>query len=259
MRALDPHFLEAVSPVRVALSSGTIELPIVYRDVEALTAFFPFPARNAAHALPAGSGLVPVLAWPGTAVLVLACFDYKESGVGSYGEVAIAILASTHRLPPLAPALIERFLDEVGLYVVHLPVTTTLAYQAGRELWNYPKFVADIRFRNDGERQVCELAEDGRSILTLSVASRGALRHEARPFRTFTIRDGKLLRTVVPMQSEFRVARGRGAAILATGDHPVGRQLAAFEPGAFVLEARHVTRMQSILPAADRVWPLPRS
>jgi hypothetical protein len=258
MRSLDPRFLDVVSPVRVALSHGAIDLPIVYRDVEALTAFFPFPVRNAVNALPAGSGLVPVLAWRGHAVLVLACFDYKDSGVGSYGEVAIAILASTRRLPPLVPALIERYLENVGLYVVHLPVTTELAYRAGRELWNYPKFVADICFRTEGDRRVCELSEGGRSILTLSVASRGARHYEARPFRTFTVRDGKLLRTVVPMQSEFRLSRGRGAAVLTTGDHSVGRELAALEPGRFVLEARHVLRMQSILPAADRVWPMPR-
>lgn len=259
MRALDPHFLDAVSPIRVALTHGTIDLPIVYRDVEALTAFFPFPARNAAKLLPAGSGLTPVLAWPGDGVLVLACFDYRDSGVGSYGEVAIAVLASTRRLPPLVPALVERHLENVGLYVVHLPVTTELAYQAGRELWNYPKFVADIHFRSDGDRRVCELGEGGRSILTLSVASRGGSHFETRPFRTFTVRDGKLLRTVVPMQSEFRVSRGRGAAILTAGDHAVGRELAALEASSFALEARHVLHMQSILPAADRVWPLPRS
>lgn len=37
MRALDPHLLEVVSPVRVQLASATIDLPIAHRDVEALS------------------------------------------------------------------------------------------------------------------------------------------------------------------------------------------------------------------------------
>lgn len=80
MRALDPHFFDAVSPIRVALTHGTIDLPIVYRDVEALTAFFPFPARNAAKLLPAGSGLTPVLAWP-VEVVTRAMALFGDAGI----------------------------------------------------------------------------------------------------------------------------------------------------------------------------------
>jgi acetoacetate decarboxylase len=252
MRVLDAHFLDAVSPYRVQLPSRTIELPIVYRDVSAIAAFTTVPAGKAAEILPAGSGLHPALALPGRGVLVIVCFNYRDSSVGSYGEVALGILCAPRRLPPLLPVLLDQHLPGLGVYVWHLPVTTDIALEAGRTLWNYPKFLADIRF--DGPR--CELGEGGRKILTLDVRAGGRMRVDEQVFRSYTVRDGKLLRTVIRSQMEYRLGRGRHAGRLELGEHPIGRAVAALEPSPLLLEARDIVHMQSILPAADWVRPL---
>ena len=249
---MDAHFLDAVSPYPVQLPSRTIELPIVYRDVSALAAFTTIPAGKAAAILPEGSGLHPALALPGRGVLVVVCFNYHDSSVGAYGEVALGVLCAPRRLPPVLPVLLDQHLPGLGVYVWHLPVTTLIALEAGRTLWNYPKFLADISF--DGP--TCELSEGGRRILQLSVRASGRKHVQEQVFRSYTVRDRKLLRTVIRSQMEYRLARGRSAGRLELGEHPIGRAVAALEPSPMLLEARDVLHMQSILPAADWVRPL---
>lgn len=257
---MDATFLDFALPHQVRLPSSTIGLPILYRDVAAMTAYFPVSLPEAAKLLPEGSGLRPVMLLPGKAVMALAAFDYKETSIGAYGEVAVGILASTRRMPPFLTALAERYLPDVGIWVHRLPVTTPIALEAGVTLWGYPKFIGDIRFRDDGDTRTCELDAEGQSILRLSVHSgRGRIKSEARPFRTFTIKNGKLLRTTIQTQARYQVAHGRDAARLELGDHPYGREIAALRPGRTPLEARWMSEMQSILPAADRVVPLGRA
>ncbi len=256
---MDPLFLEGAAVYDVRLPTRVIRLPILYQDVEALLAFFPIDADRAQAVLPAGAGLRAVRASPRKAVLVLAAFDYKESTVGSYGEVAIGILAARRRLPPLVGVLAERHLGDVGIFVVHLPVTTEIALEAGKTVWGYPKFLADIRFGDEGPWRTCELSENGALVLRLSVRRDGRSASETRAYRTYTTRDGKLLRTSVLAQAEYNVRHGPRAARLELGPHAIGREVAAWQPSPSALEARHITRMQSILPAAEWASPMARA
>lgn len=254
-------FVEEVAPNEVRIADDArgsvpahVALPIVYRDAEVLTAFFLVDARRAADVLPAG--LHPVRALPRRAVMVLAAFDYKDTSVGTYGEVCVGVLASRREMPVALGVLGEKRLDDVAIFVQHLPVTTAIALAAGRALWGYPKFLADIRFRDDGAWRVCDLSEDGVPILSLSVRRDGARREETRAFRTWTVRDGKLLHTTIRAQLDAHVRHGRSAARLELGPHAIGREVASWRPSSWALEARHVTHMQSILPAADWAVPL---
>jgi hypothetical protein len=250
---LDPRFLDRAASHEVRLPSGPIELPILYREASAIAGIFAIDAAPASAALP--GRLSPVRLTRRRGVLVVWCFDYQDTSIGPYGEVAIGILASARPLPPLLGVLGERRLTGVALYIRHLPVTTSIALEAGQRLWGYPKFLADIRFADGDLRRTCELSEGGRSILSFTAPEAGRATEESRPYRTYSMREGKLLRTSFLTQSRVRVSHLGQAARLELGDHPIAREIASWCPSARPLETRFVEHMQSILPPADWVSP----
>jgi hypothetical protein len=66
----------------------------------------------------------------------LALVHYDSSPVGTYNELALAVL--TRRGPT----------------VVHMPVTSQASMIGGRRIWGFPKTLADLRWQRDGERVI---------------------------------------------------------------------------------------------------------
>jgi hypothetical protein len=167
----DPFF--QVPQTTHTTTQGPIDLPILYFDVSTLLAFF-VTNRDAVEAKLDGTGLRPALTIGGRALVGIAHYEYRRTGVGSYNEVGLALPV----LPEGAPTprnLIQALYGSVderhlGFHILDLPVTTPLANAGGRELWGYPKFVAPIPFRLDRKRFESSVIDpDGNGeIFTLS-------------------------------------------------------------------------------------------
>ena len=123
-----------------------------------------------------------------------------------------------------APLLLGRW-HGFGGFVAHLPVTSRVAREAGRRIWGYPKFVADMAFELLPEHQQVTLTETGREILRLGVRRAGWVGLERAPLSTFTVLDTRLIRTTVAMRGYVATALGASCGELTLGDHPVGREL----------------------------------
>jgi hypothetical protein len=98
-------------------------------------------ARAALH----GTGLRPVTVL-GRAVLTLACVDYRESDLGTYHEVGVALLVSD-------PTRLT------GPFILELPVTEGFTCEAGRAIWGLPKWIAGISMRFDGRSGHCRVLD----------------------------------------------------------------------------------------------------
>jgi len=98
-----------------------------------MMAFFPLPTRNVRALLPSPQ-LRPVEAVPGYAVLAFVAFEYRDTDIGPYNEVAVCVpvLYNSPLNLPLVPLLLEKSYPGLGFYVHHLPVTTDIACRAGR-------------------------------------------------------------------------------------------------------------------------------
>ena len=108
-------------------------------------------------------------------------------------------------------------------FVLHLPVTTIEARDSGIAGWGFPKFVADMDFTDaPGSRRVV-LSEGGSPILTLTVRPRGPVLAERRPIVSYTVLQGELLETVVPVLGHMQARLGGGEMLL--GDHEVAQRL----------------------------------
>jgi len=239
---------------RVTHGCATFELPILYFRDDLFLLFFTVSAERARAAMPS-ENLHPVVLPGGRALLAIGAFNYIDTSIGPYGEVAV-VLPAVHGRRPLSgvmPALKEGDYPGFGLVVLHLPVTRQVARDAGRGVWGYTKFVADMDFSITPEHMECGMEEAGRHILTLRVPRRGIFRQDHRPLVTWSVKEGRLIRTVIPATGSFRMALRPRDAVLELGDHPVADTIRELEPSPRPLLSRYYVERSAILPEGEVV------
>ncbi len=222
-------FFEGVKQVDLKIDEHDVKLPIFYYDGSAMTTMFPAKLSGLRKFLP-DRRFNPARLAPGVGVVGITCFEYRDTDIGPYNELAIAIPLNVPHFRPNFPgrALIETQLSgQVHAFVHHLPVTTEIALDAGKRLWNYPKFVAGIDFTETDRQRVCKLSEGEEHILTVSCDHIKA----RRPSDTQVF--SHLWHERQPQMSEFKLhaaASGEtakpGRAQLELGNaHPIAREL----------------------------------
>jgi hypothetical protein len=217
----------------------TAYLPALYLNSAGAMAVFAAPVENLRGILPSDD-LHPVRLDRRRAAVAVCAFLHEHwwcrtEGQGvlrgdPYGEVFVAPLCTFGAAaPPMLPLtglpLPARW--RLGMFVQHMPVTHWVANAAGREIGNYPKFVADMDFLWDAGGMTCRLTEDGSDILEFSVRRAGTVRALEDVNRMFTVRDGRLLHSEMPSMSTAQVTRKPGTARLRLGDHQIGDDLRA--------------------------------
>jgi hypothetical protein len=206
-----------------------IQLPVIYHRSEGLEALFSADEDAIRSILP--SGLHPVRLPGGRAVvaiggyrhLELTCRDAAGRDIGAlpYGEVAVGAFVTRRPMPPLLPLAIEGLASLApGTFVLQLPVTSLEARDAGRLLWGFPKYLADIAFEDDLSWRSVTVEEDGRMVLRLEVRATGRSSESRAPAISHSVRDGRLLETVAPWR-QVRIRELGQAGRLRLGDHPM--------------------------------------
>lgn len=247
-------FLDKVRQTPTRTSTGTCDLPILYRDASQFGVFFRL-ALDRAAALLEGTVLEP---WPvlGAAIGAIYVWEYRDSTVGRYNEVGLGIQA---RRRGSRPSLLRLGLDmtadaDQGIWVVNLPVTTESAYQVGVDLWGYPKYVTPIETRFDDRGASVRLGDE----LSLSI---GKMRGPSRklPVVTYTARAGTLIRTLIDVGQPVRWGSASSASLQVLGDGPTARSVKALGMDTTKpLLAFRTDRFEAILPAGVEMGPLRR-
>ena len=197
------------------LSDGTrCALPIRYFDVQCLVATFSADIDRAAELLK-NTGLQAVPRGDGKASVLLYCIEYRETDIGPYNEVGLTIMAAAPGDP--SPAQ----------YVVNLPVSTPLANRAGREIWGYNKFVAAIDIRGHGDIFSTTLSDlDGALIGSFEYKRGAVVSSPPQDIITFTLLNGKVIRTRIQVFTPFQAGGGEGFAVTIGGSkHPMAKNL----------------------------------
>jgi hypothetical protein len=256
----DSSFFDGVTQVQAAIGGEPAKLPVFYYDGTAQTAVFPARLR-ALRALLPDPRFVPARLAPGLGALGVTCFEYRDTDIGPYNELAISIVLSE---PPFALNLPGRALlaglrrGQLHAWVQHLPVTTELARLAGVELYGYPKFLAGIDYEEAAGMRICRLTEHGEPILALAGARIPT--PAAGELQVFS----HLWQDRQPQSSEFKLhalARGRslqpGAARLELGArHPIARELARVLVSRRSIHYELMARFEGILYGPEHL-PLP--
>lgn len=178
--------------------------------------------------------LYPVRLPGDRAVILVASFQHDvmtAHGVNGramlpYGEVMVAALVTRRPAPPLVPLVAPTASGfSAGGFVLHLPVTTRAARDAGRLVFGYPRFIADMEFEDAIETCRVRLDEGGRHILTQTIRPAGPTSVTSSRLTLFSVLDGTLIAETMPTVGLQQRRPGRRGGYLELGDHQVADEL----------------------------------
>jgi hypothetical protein len=210
---------------RYTIQGQEIETPVEVRDASAHMASFLVPAP-AAQDLIRDSGLDVAEPLPGRAVCSIAFMRYLDSDLGPYQELAVAFLVRHKGMEPASAftksAEVAR--GFLGAFIYQLPVNQEFTLEAGRSIWGFPKFLADIEIDLTTPVKRCTLSHDGDFVLSLAIRPGVSMPTRGSSIDAYSRADGVLRRTAWSM--DVTGVRGRpGGAVLALGDHPIAKEL----------------------------------
>ncbi|WP_308188604.1 acetoacetate decarboxylase family protein [Nocardia spumae] len=190
-----------------------VRMPVEIRDADACAATFLVDAR-AAREIIAPTGLRPLLV-AGRAVCSLVFVRYVDGDLGPYHEFGLTLMVRGGDGGP-------------GVYIPWLPVNQSFTCAAGREIWGFPKEIADIDITPVRRGKRCEVRIDGKLVVAMRTAggvpSPGGM--GGASIAAYTLMDGVLRRTPWVMNPE-QVRMGLGGTEIELGDHPVAEQMRA--------------------------------
>jgi hypothetical protein len=194
-----------------------IPVPVVVRKATSVAATYRVDG-DAVQAIVGEHGLTAARRDDGTGGLSVAGVRYLDGDLGTYDELAIAYDV----VDPDDPA-------GVAQLIAHLPVDGALTCAAGRGLWNFPKWVTDVRFIDEADEVGIVLEEEGETVLELRVPRRDAIElgDIEMPLVSLGAIEGKVQRTVSTMRFGG-ASMATGSAALTLGErHPLARELRA--------------------------------
>jgi hypothetical protein len=244
-------FFEGVAQGDGVVGAFATREPTFYYDGCATAAFF--AARlGALRRLMPDPRLSPARLAPGLGVVALMCFQYRDTDLDAYNEVAITVGLNEPWFLPNVPgrALLSGLRRrQLHGWVQHLPVTTEIARALGVEICNYPKFIATIDFEDTPTERLCQVAEGQEPILTL--AGKRISCSRSGEIQLFS----HLWMNRQPQSAEFKInaiemgiSLKPDAASLELGDrHPVARELDGLLVSRRPIQYVYVPRFEAIL------------
>ncbi|MFY9179212.1 MAG: acetoacetate decarboxylase family protein [Venatoribacter sp.] len=224
----DPFFQYPRNPVETSV--GPVEMPILYYDNSQWMFLFWGDLAAARELIDDG---LEVVSFNGKALIGVAYYEYRDTSIADYNEVGVAIgcVPKGVKVPlkSFASLLCHPDNNAVGMHIIDLPVTTKEACAAGREIWNYPKFVTDITFKENGREFVgiVKDPEGGNDIVTIQGKASLAVPYKVIDLVLYSKHNNQLLRTNVNTRGLGKASLG-GTLRLAIGNtnHPMGERLA---------------------------------
>lgn len=187
----------------------TTQFPVDFRDVHYLAITYPSSFTAVAAKLD-GTGLKPGLVFNGKPLVAVGLINYKESDLGAYNEVIIAIPV----IPDGVKSGLKNWTDlyapfkkrKLGQYIIHIPVTSEISMDAGRKIWGYPKIVRKIDhdFQTGIIKSSIWNRESDKKIIEFKGASGMGLPIPSMDLMTYSFKDGHLIKTTVDTDANMK-------------------------------------------------------
>jgi hypothetical protein len=192
-----------LAPDRFDIDGRELVLPMHIADLTMFAQVFSVKA-SAARELLAPAGLSPVEIFPTQSALTLMGVQYRDNPLGNYNEAVISIPAYTKDQTPRFGAGFLGGLDIVRKRAAHyvhvMPVDQEFTTHAGRFMWGYPKFLAQLTLQYAHERVSLAFAHDHEPVFSLEAPLResGTLSYTGH---TLTFHDGRLRRIEATLEA----------------------------------------------------------
>ncbi|MBT3981715.1 MAG: hypothetical protein HOE90_10205 [Bacteriovoracaceae bacterium] len=162
-------FFNKVKQESVNFGEYEAKTPLFLRDFNLMGGLFTASLSELKKLLP--KNLKPIRILPGKGLVAIHCIEYKSSDIGPYNEVAFSIVVQPpgNLLTRPVKFLKEALNKSVHGFVQNLPVSTDISAQGGVEFFHFPKFVADISFRETKHHRICTLLDHETKDLILEM------------------------------------------------------------------------------------------
>lgn len=207
----------------------TVTMPVRVRTAVAATAMYSVPAARA-QAMVDYSGLEVLPFRPGRTIVGFVFVRYVDGDLGPYDEFGVCVLVRRHDSPARRTTvgdLRSLVRGDAGMLIHRLPVSGEFTMAAGREIWGFPKTLAEFDTDLDGPTKRVVLREGRRLVADLRV--RPGLQLPAPGSRlaltAYSHLDGVTRHTSWEMDPQGVRSRP-GGADLRLGEHRIGRELA---------------------------------
>jgi len=252
----DDAFFKGTPRKPLTAQGLTIEFPILYYDLRQITAIFRAKTSALKKLLP-HPNYKPVELFPGIGMLAITCFEYYDTSIGPYNEIAITVpikFPPGLTLPGIS-ALGMLMSGNFSVYIHHLPVTTEIALKGGIYFWNYPKFLSEITFKDVGENLEVELKEKGEMILKLKAKKIGLTGSGRVNFHTYSIKDKVVMHGLVEgwAPKMGKVTLGR-VGTLELGKHKISEELRSLNLSKYAGTGIYAEGMMTKLYDPDVLW-----
>lgn len=251
----DMSFFQEIEHIEVPWRDRYVHCPLFYYDTMRLSVLYQAPMDKLKALLPSGR-MHPYRLTPGSGVLAISVMEFKDTDIGPYNEVAIAIPLTLDKPTPLFTGILRKSPAEPHMFIHQLPLTTEIARDLGVDLANYPKFLTDISFEKGDEWISCRLAEGNDHILTLT--GRVLAQQKTSHTRThyLTVRGGRILRSESTGGAGMAGwSRNAADVRLELGNHPIAQELKSMGLGR-MLAYQYSTNVKSILTPAIESWAI---
>ncbi len=209
------------------IEGRALNMPCHVRDASSGAALYLVPSAPARALLP-GSDYELAEFLPGRAMCALAIIDYKDSDLGDYNEVSIALFVRPSGQKPRLPWVgnwLDMSRNKLGVHILHLPVNQSFTCEAGQKIWGYPKTVQDIAFTYQDDRATCRLVYDGQHAMTLSLPRGGMRTLKNSLMTTYSHIDGGAYVTQAPQNTEGFGTHAGAQTRLELGEGPIADML----------------------------------
>lgn len=251
----DPFFKDTPKKI-LDMDSQPMEFPVLYYDIRCITAIFTARMSSLRKLLP-HSNLQPIAMWPGIGMLGISAFEYRDTSIGPYNEIAITVPV---KFPPgfVVPGLaaISMMRRKVfPVYIHHLPVTTEIARKGGVYFFNYPKFLSDITFQDVGANLGVTLKEAGQLILKLSAKKLATRNSVHLKLHTYSMKGNVIMHSLVDgLAPLFGSVMMGNVAKLELGEHKISKELAGLDLSRIARSGFYAEGMMTKLYDPDQRW-----
>ncbi len=207
--------------------------PLFFQDINLMGCVFTADLKAIRKFLPS-KHYYPLSFFPGRGLVAIHCMEYKKSDIGPYNEVSLSIAIQYGKKPSFIPLplLQSTLTSNYHGYIQELPVTTEVALYGGVDYFNFPKYLADIRFRETSLHRICTLRDkesmdlilefEAQKITTRSLDRLPVLNELSKmTLNAYPVKGGKTVhaKTLIH-QKEFGVSFLIPRVNIRLGDHP---------------------------------------
>jgi len=206
-----------LGPDRFAIDGRELALPMRIADFTIFAQVFAVPTRGVQRMIAASYGgeqpLQLAQLFPGISALSLIAVEYRDNPLGDYNEcvISVAAYAPGERALPLLGGL-DMLRDRAQQFIYAMPVDQEFTTHAGRFVWGYPKFLAELEIDIGQDAARARFSHDGQLVFAIKagMADGGGV---SRRMSSLTERDGIVRR----IETQFE---GRGMSFRLGGDAP---------------------------------------